>query len=77
MVSCFIELGGTGTSNWVGQASVRTMETSTLGGGDVLVLGRIKGEVDLDHSTVNRWVFKYAPEVEKKFRKLKRPVAYS
>ena len=30
-----------------------------------------------DHSTLNRWVLKYAPEVEKQFRKRKRPAGTS
>ena len=34
--------------------------------------------VDVDHSTINRWVVKYSPELEKKFRKKhKRPVGFS
>jgi putative transposase len=33
--------------------------------------------VEVDHSTPNRWVLKYAPEVEKQFRKRKRPVGTS
>ena len=30
--------------------------------------------VAVDHSTLNRWVIKYAPEVEKQFRRRQRPV---
>jgi len=33
--------------------------------------------VDVDHSTINRWVLKYTPEIEKKFRKYKNPVGTS
>jgi len=33
--------------------------------------------VSVDHSTFNRWVIKYAPEVEKQFRLHKRPVGKS
>ncbi len=33
--------------------------------------------VAVDHSTLNRWVLKYAPEIEKQFRKRKRPVGTS
>lgn len=33
--------------------------------------------VDVDHSTINRWVVKYAPELEKEFRKRKKPVGSS
>ncbi len=29
--------------------------------------------VAVDHSTLNRWVIKYAPEIEKQFRVHKRP----
>ena len=29
------------------------------------------------HSTLNRWVIKYAPEVEKQFRRRQRPVGQS
>jgi transposase-like protein len=31
----------------------------------------------VDHSTLNRWVIKYAPEVEKQFRRHQRPVGRS
>ena len=31
----------------------------------------------MDHSTLNRWVIKYAPEVEKLFRRRQRPVGRS
>ena len=33
--------------------------------------------VSVDHSTLNRWVLKYAPEIEKQFRQCKRPVGSS
>src|SRR5688500_12498473 len=33
--------------------------------------------VAVDHSTLNRWVIKYAPEVEKQFRRRQRPVGKS
>ena len=33
--------------------------------------------VAVDHSTLNRWVIKYAPEVEKAFRRQQRPVGRS
>src|SRR5262245_47037630 len=33
--------------------------------------------VAVDHSTLNRWVLKYAPEFEKQFRQRKRPVGTS
>jgi putative transposase len=33
--------------------------------------------VTVDHSTLNRWVIKYAPEFEKQFRTRKRPVGSS
>ena len=33
--------------------------------------------VSVDHSTLNRWVIKYAPEVEKQFRRHQRPVGRS
>ncbi len=33
--------------------------------------------VDADHSTINRWVLKYAPELEEEFRKRKAPVGSS
>ena len=33
--------------------------------------------VTVDHSTLNRWVIKYAPEVEKQFRHHQRPVGRS
>jgi hypothetical protein len=37
---------------------------------------RERGAV-VDHSTLNRWVIKYAPEVEKQFRRRQRPVGKS
>jgi transposase-like protein len=33
--------------------------------------------VAVDHSTLNRWVIKYAPEVEKQFRRRQLPVGKS
>ena len=33
--------------------------------------------VAVDHSTLNRWVIKYAPEVEKQFHRQQRPVGTS
>src|SRR5262249_39386984 len=33
--------------------------------------------VAVDHSTLNRWVIKYAPEFEKVFRRRQRPVGRS
>lgn len=33
--------------------------------------------VEVDHSTLNRWVVKYAPELERRFRSRKRPVGSS
>jgi putative transposase len=33
--------------------------------------------VTVDHSTLNRWVIKYAPEVEKQFRRRQRPAGWS
>jgi putative transposase len=33
--------------------------------------------VSVDHSTLNRWVIKYAPEIEKQFRLRKQPVGKS
>jgi transposase-like protein len=33
--------------------------------------------VAVDHSTLNRWVIKYAPEFEKAFRRVQRPVGRS
>jgi len=33
--------------------------------------------VAVDHSTLNRWVIKYAPEIEKQFRRWQRPVGRS
>jgi hypothetical protein len=33
--------------------------------------------VVVDHSTLNRWVIKYAPEVEKRFRRRQQPVGKS
>ena len=33
--------------------------------------------VVVDHSTLNRWVIKYAPEVEKQFRRRQQPVGKS
>src|SRR5215218_1979530 len=36
-----------------------------------------KRGVTVDHATLNRWVIKYAPEVEKVFRRRQRPVGRS
>jgi putative transposase len=33
--------------------------------------------VEVDHSTLNRWVLKYVPSLEQTFRKRKRPVGAS
>ncbi|MEK4032298.1 IS6 family transposase [Methylocystis sp. IM3] len=33
--------------------------------------------VEVDHSTLNRWVVKYAPELDRQFRSCKRPVGSS
>ena len=33
--------------------------------------------IEVDHTTINRWVLKYTPEIEKKFRKHKAPVGTS
>ena len=33
--------------------------------------------VEVDHSTLNRWVIKYAPELDRQFRSRKRPVGSS
>src|SRR6478752_5051809 len=33
--------------------------------------------VAVDHSTLNRWVIKYAPEIEKQFRLRQRPIGKS
>jgi transposase-like protein len=30
--------------------------------------------VNVDHSTVNRWVIKYRPQLEEQFHRRKRPV---
>ena len=30
--------------------------------------------VSVDHSTINRWVLKYSPQLEEAFRRRKRPV---
>jgi len=30
--------------------------------------------VEVDHSTMNRWVIKYSPQLEEKFHRRKRPV---
>lgn len=36
-----------------------------------------KRNIHFDHSTLNRWVIKYAPQLETVFRKKKRPVSGS
>ena len=33
--------------------------------------------VEVDHSSLNRWVLKYTPQLEKAFRQRKRPVGSS
>src|SRR4029078_9292375 len=33
-----------------------------------------EGGVDVDHSTINRWVIKYSPQLEEAFHRRKRPV---
>ena len=33
--------------------------------------------IDVDHSTINRWILKFTPAMEKEFRKRKRPVGGS
>ena len=33
--------------------------------------------VAVDHATLNRWVIKYAPEIEKQFRRRQSPVGRS
>ena len=33
--------------------------------------------VTVDHSTLNRWVIKYAPEIERQFRRCQHPVGRS
>ena len=33
--------------------------------------------IKVDHSTINRWVLKFTPEIEKRFRKYKRPTGSS
>jgi putative transposase len=33
--------------------------------------------VEVDHSTLNRWVVRYAPELDRRFRSCKRPVGCS
>ena len=48
----------------------------TLSYRDVEELLQIRG-VEVDHSTIQRWVFKYSPEVEKNMNKRKRQVGSS
>src|SRR4029078_2354125 len=36
-----------------------------------------EGGIAVEHSTLNRWVIKYAPELEKQFRRRQRPVGRS
>jgi len=43
---------------------------------DVLEMLRIRG-VKVDHSTIQRWVFKFSPEIEKNMHKRKRQVCSS
>lgn len=33
--------------------------------------------LEVDHSTINRWVLKFTPQIEKKFRKYKAPTGSS
>jgi putative transposase len=33
--------------------------------------------IEIDHTSVNRWVIKYTPEIEKKFKKHKHVVGAS
>lgn len=48
----------------------------TLSYRDVEELMQIRG-VDVDHATIQRWVFKFTPLLEKEFRKRKNPVGKS
>jgi putative transposase len=48
----------------------------TLSYRDVEELLSMRG-VQVDHSTVQRWVFKFSPEIEKNMRKRKRQVCLS
>src|SRR6266446_3412710 len=41
-----------------------------------IILWGVRG-VAVDHSTLNRWVIKYAPEFEKQFRRRQHPVGRS
>jgi len=43
---------------------------------DVEELMEIRG-VNVDHATIQRWVFKFTPLFEKKFKKQKKPVSQS
>ncbi|MDA7804022.1 IS6 family transposase, partial [Crocinitomix sp.] len=43
---------------------------------DVEELMKIRG-VNVDHATIQRWVFKFSPLMETEFRKRKRPVGKS
>jgi putative transposase len=45
----------------------------TLSSRDVEELMQIRG-VDVDHATIQRWVFKFTPLLEKEFRNRKKPV---
>jgi transposase-like protein len=36
-----------------------------------------KRGIDVDHSTLKRWVLKFTPFIEKEFRKKKRPIGLS
>ena len=42
----------------------------------LLGLGQERG-VEVDHSTINRWVIKYSPQLEETFHRRKRPVGVS
>lgn len=48
----------------------------TLSYRDIEELLQIRG-VEVDHSTIQRWVFKFSPEIEKSMNKRKRPICNS
>ena len=56
--------------------SVRWYTSYSLSYRDIEEMMNERG-VEVDHSTVNRWVLQYAPELEKKFKKYKRPTGDS
>jgi hypothetical protein len=41
---------------------------------NLTTLGFREAQVDVDHSTINRWVIKYSPQLEEAFHRRKRPV---